>query len=86
MGWPAHNPELYDMICKRGLCWKFANTLKEYGYEWQIATDQLKRDEIIDALVDVLYDQSDLQASLVLWASKDISEAEGSYFSGLANV
>jgi len=88
MSWAAHNPELWDMVCKRGLHWRIADELKRYGYDFdkEHGHDEIQRDMLMEAIIDVLYDQSELSSPLACWAHKEVSEAQGDYFSSMADA
>ena len=88
MSWASHNPELYDQCCKTGLHWKIANALKEYNhiFDQEHGYDECHRDEIINAIVDVLYDQSELSSVLSCWAAKEVGEAMGDHFTSIGDV
>ena len=87
MSWASHNPELYDQCCKRGLHWKIADKLKEYNhiFDQEHGYDECHRDEVIEAVIDVLYDQSELSTVLACWAAKDIGEAMGDLMSSIGD-
>ena len=88
MSWAAHNPELYDQCCKSGLHWKLADELKRYNHNFdqEHGYDEVHRDQIIEAVIDVLYDQSELTSVLACWASKEVSEAMGDHFASIGDA
>jgi hypothetical protein len=78
MSWAAHNPELYEQICKRGIAWKLQREIARNGF------DPRDAEEMMANIVEVLYET--FGNTLSGWASEEISESEGSYFGDLADA
>ena len=80
MSWAAHNPELYDDICKKGICWKLSAAFEE------VWGGQPDNPETFDQVIEVLQQEAPkAYDALLTWAHDSVIEAEQDYWGGLVD-
>lgn len=72
MGWPAHNPELYDEICMKAI-------LRKLVSRSNIGLMNYQEDYVEEKLLEAL-ECYPINMALCEWASKEISEEEVDHF------
>ena len=83
MSWAAHNPELWDEICKKGIVRQIYLELREHGYDFDQTTEW---EEALRAVVDVLYQSYDVAALLSSWADKAVGGEVLDHFASIGDA
>ncbi len=77
MSWASHNPEKWDEICETGIMWKLRHPAN-------IGGNRFDDDEVLEALQEAMECHA-IKLALCDWASKEIAEAESSYFADMVD-
>ena len=82
MSWAAHNPELYDELCAKGIARKLAASYGLYGGE-----DDSNVEFTFLTLVEALHDEAPaVYDALLTWAEREVGAEVSEYWAGLIDV
>ena len=77
MGWPAHDPELWDEICTNGI-------MEKLRQPSNIGGNRFDEEEVEEALIEAMECYA-IKLALCDWASEEIADAESSHFADMVD-